>query len=124
MDKERRSVGAFGEIELFERGRLIDKFEDPNGSSKVMLASINACAEGISLTAASRVILLDSEWNPSKSKQAIARAFRPGQEKVVYVYQLLATGTLEEEKYSRTTWKEWVSCMIFSEELVESMFRL
>ncbi|VFQ99501.1 unnamed protein product [Cuscuta campestris] len=108
-----------GDIELFERGRIMDKFEEPGGASKVMLASITTCAEGISLTAASRVILLDSEWNPSKSKQAIARAFRPGQDKVVYVYQLLATGTLEEEKYKRTTWKEWVSSMIFSEDLVE-----
>ncbi|XP_047316175.1 SNF2 domain-containing protein CLASSY 1-like [Impatiens glandulifera] len=108
-----------GDIELFERGRIIEKFEEPGGPSRVMLASISACAEGISLTAASRVILLDSEWNPSRSKQAIARAFRPGQDKMVYVYQLLAKGTLEEEKHSRTTWKEWVSCMIFSEELVE-----
>ncbi|XP_052187132.1 SNF2 domain-containing protein CLASSY 1-like [Diospyros lotus] len=108
-----------GDVELFERGRVIDKFEEPGGPSKVMLASISACAEGISLTAASRVILLDSEWNPSRSKQAIARAFRPGQAKVVYVYQLLAAGTLEEEKHGRTTWKEWVSSMIFSEELVE-----
>ncbi|CAH9057903.1 unnamed protein product [Cuscuta epithymum] len=108
-----------GDIELFERGRIMDRFEEPGGASKVMLASITTCAEGISLTAASRVILLDSEWNPSKSKQAIARAFRPGQDKVVYVYQLLATGTLEEEKYKRTTWKEWVSSMIFSEDLVE-----
>ncbi|XP_059666793.1 SNF2 domain-containing protein CLASSY 2-like [Cornus florida] len=108
-----------GDLELFERGRVMDKFEEPGGASKVLLASITACAEGVSLTAASRVILLDSEWNPSKSKQAIARAFRPGQAKVVYVYQLLATGTLEEEKHSRTTWKEWVSSMIFSEELVE-----
>lgn len=108
-----------GDLELFERGRVMDKFEEPNGPSRVMLASITACAEGISLTAASRVILLDSEWNPSKSKQAIARAFRPGQAKEVYVYQLLAKGTLEEEKHSRTTWKEWLSCMIFSEELVE-----
>ncbi|GMH30547.1 hypothetical protein Nepgr_032390 [Nepenthes gracilis] len=108
-----------GDLELFERGRVMDKFEERGGPSKVMLASINACAEGISLTAASRVILLDSEWNPSKQKQAIARAFRPGQEKVVYVYQLLASGTLEEDKYKRTTWKEWVSCMIFSEEMVD-----
>ncbi|CAL5343695.1 unnamed protein product [Camellia sinensis] len=108
-----------GDIELFERGRIMDKFEEPGGPSKVMLASITACAEGISLTAASRVILLDSGWNPSKRKQAIARAFRPGQVKVVYVYQLLAAGSLEEEKYSRTTWKERVSSMIFSEELVE-----
>ncbi|CAI9091786.1 OLC1v1026899C1 [Oldenlandia corymbosa var. corymbosa] len=117
--KGREVLVLQGDIELFERGRVMDKFEEPGGPSKIMLASITACAEGISLTAASRVILLDSEWNPSKSKQAIARAFRPGQDKVVYVYQLLAAGTLEEEKYSRTTWKEWVSSMIFSEELVE-----
>lgn len=108
-----------GDLELFERGRVMDKFEERGGPSKVLLASINACAEGITLTAASRVVLLDSEWNPSKQKQAIARAFRPGQDKVVYVYQLLASGTLEEDKYGRTTWKEWVSCMIFSEELVD-----
>ncbi|KAK7276429.1 hypothetical protein RIF29_17568 [Crotalaria pallida] len=81
-----------GELELFERGRVMDKFEEPGGVSKILLASITACAEGISLTAASRVIMLDSEWNPSKTKQAIARAFRPGQQKMVYVYQLLVSG--------------------------------
>ena len=112
-----------GDLELFERGRVMDKFEEPGGSSRVLLASITACAEGISLTAASRVILLDSEWNPSKTKQAIARAFRPGQQRVVYVYQLLQTGTLEEDKYRRTTWKEWVSSMIFSEAFVEDPSR-
>ena len=112
-----------GDLELFDRGRVMDKFDEPGGPSRVLLASITACAEGISLTAASRVIMLDSEWNPSKTKQAIARAFRPGQQKVVYVYQLLATGTLEEDKYRRTTWKEWVSSMIFSEDFVEDPSR-
>ncbi|KAJ4978063.1 hypothetical protein NE237_008843 [Protea cynaroides] len=104
-----------GDQELYERGLVMDKFEEPEGPSKVLIASITACAEGISLTAASRVVLLDSEWNPSKTKQAIARAFRPGQERMVYVYQLLASGTLEEEKYNKTAWKEWVSIMIFNE---------
>lgn len=66
------------------------------------------------------MIFLDSAWNPLKMKQAIARAFRPGQEKMVYVYQLLATGTLEEDKYIRTTWKEWVTSMIFSEAFEEN----
>ncbi|XP_057432003.1 SNF2 domain-containing protein CLASSY 2-like [Lotus japonicus] len=108
-----------GEQELFERGKVIDKFEDRCGASKVLLASISACAEGVSLTAASRVIFLDSEWNPSKTKQAIARAFRPGQDKVVYVYQLLAAGSFEEDKYRKTNWKDWVSRMIFSEDFVE-----
>ena len=53
----------------------MDKFEEPGGASRILIASITACAEGISLTAASRVILLDSEWNPSNTKQAIARGF-------------------------------------------------
>nr|KYP44957.1 DNA repair and recombination protein RAD54 [Cajanus cajan] len=118
--KSREILSISGELDLFERGKVIDKFEDPRGGSKVLLASITACAEGISLTAASRVVFLDSEWNPSKTKQAIARAFRPGQQKMVYVYQLLATGTLEEDKYRRTTWKEWVSSMIFSEAFEEN----
>ncbi|KAL1189116.1 SNF2 domain-containing protein CLASSY 2 [Cardamine amara subsp. amara] len=118
-ERGREILTLTGDLELFERGRVIDKFEEPGNPSRVLLASITACAEGISLTAASRVIMLDSEWNPSKTKQAIARAFRPGQQKVVYVYQLLSRGTLEEDKYRRTTWKEWVSSMIFSEEFVE-----
>ncbi|KAJ8769477.1 hypothetical protein K2173_002967 [Erythroxylum novogranatense] len=121
--KGREILVLTGDLELLERGRVIDKFEESGGPSKVLLASITACAEGISLTAASRVILLDSEWNPSKTKQAIARAFRPGQQKMVYVYQLLAAGTLEEDKYRRTTWKEWVSSMIFSEAFVEDPSR-
>ncbi|EOY17662.1 Chromatin remodeling complex subunit isoform 1 [Theobroma cacao] len=121
--KGREILVLTGDLELFERGRVMDKFEEPGGASRILLASITACAEGISLTAASRVILLDSEWNPSKTKQAIARAFRPGQQKVVFVYQLLATGTLEEDKYRRTTWKEWVSSMIFSEAFVEDPSR-
>ncbi|KAJ1410661.1 P-loop containing nucleoside triphosphate hydrolase [Sesbania bispinosa] len=97
--KGREILLLYGEQDLFERGKVIDNFEDPCGVSKVLLASITACAEGISLTTASRLIFLDSEWNPSKIKQAIARAFRPGQEKMVYVYQLLAKGSMEEDKY-------------------------
>ncbi|KAI3908451.1 hypothetical protein MKX01_009253 [Papaver californicum] len=102
-----------GDQLVYQRTRMIDKFEDPGGNAQVLLASIGCCGEGISLTAASRVVLLDSEWNPSKIKQAVGRAFRQGQEKIVYVYQLLTSGTVEEKKHSKTAWKDWVSRMIF-----------
>ncbi|MED6135724.1 SNF2 domain-containing protein CLASSY [Stylosanthes scabra] len=117
--RDREILVLNGELELFQRGKVIDEFEDPSSVSRVLLASITACGEGISLTAASRVIMLDSEWNPSKTKQAIARAFRPGQQKMVYVYQLLSSDSLEVDKHRRNKWKEWVSCMIFNEESVE-----
>ncbi|KAF3792148.1 SNF2 domain-containing protein CLASSY 2 [Nymphaea thermarum] len=102
-----------GNQDTVERSIIMDKFSDREGCCHVLLASTTACSEGINLTAASRLVLLDSEWNPSKTKQAIARAFRLGQEKIVYVYRLLAAGTLEEEKHERTAWKELLSRMVF-----------
>ncbi|CAN6450187.1 unnamed protein product [Victoria cruziana] len=102
-----------GNQDTVERSMIMDKFSDREGCCHVLLASTTACSEGINLTAASRLVLLDSEWNPSKTTQAIARAFRLGQEKVVYVYRLLAAGTLEEEKHERTAWKEQLSRMVF-----------
>jgi len=47
-----------GEIYLIEIGKVIDKFEDSRDGLKILLASNDACAEGISLTASSRVTFL------------------------------------------------------------------
>ncbi|GJN33499.1 hypothetical protein PR202_gb22108 [Eleusine coracana subsp. coracana] len=92
-----------GDQELPVRSDVMDKFNgDRKGNRKVLIASTTACAEGISLTGASRLVMLDSEWNHSKTRQAIARAFRPGQERKVYVYLLVASGTWEEDKYNST----------------------
>ncbi|CAJ2628227.1 unnamed protein product [Trifolium pratense] len=57
---------------------LIHKFNYANSHVKILLASTKACSEGINLVGASRVVLLDVEWNPSVEKQAISRAYRIG----------------------------------------------
>ncbi|XP_020595669.1 SNF2 domain-containing protein CLASSY 1-like [Phalaenopsis equestris] len=109
-----------GDQELSLRAKIMDTFNgDVENKCKVLIASTSACAEGISLTAASRVVLLDSEWNHSKTRQAIARAFRPGQERKVYVYKLLASGTWEEDKYRSNDWKAWLSKMISMGQYIE-----
>ncbi|KAG2639240.1 hypothetical protein PVAP13_2NG613900 [Panicum virgatum] len=103
-----------GDQELPVRSDVMDKFNsDRKGKRKVLLASTTACAEGISLTGASRLVMLDSEWNHSKTMQAIARAFRPGQERMVYVYLLVASGTWEEDKYNSNRRKAWIAKMVF-----------
>ncbi|KAL6896677.1 hypothetical protein ACP4OV_007249 [Aristida adscensionis] len=103
-----------GDQELHVRSDVMDKFNgDRKGKRKVLIASTTACAEGISLTGASRLVMLDSEWNHSKTKQAIARAFRPGQERMVYVYLLVASGTWEEDKYNSNRRKAWIAEMVF-----------
>ncbi|KAH9948095.1 SNF2 chromatin remodeling protein [Amylocystis lapponica] len=52
---------------------------------------------GLTLTGADTVIFVEHDWNPMKDLQAMDRAHRIGQKKVVNVYRLITKGTLEEK---------------------------
>ncbi|BFI24385.1 DNA repair and recombination protein RAD54 and RAD54-like protein [Marchantia polymorpha subsp. ruderalis] len=103
-----------GQLSLDERAKIIEKFNNPSSEACVLLASTKACGEGVSLIGASRVVFLDVLWNPAVIKQAMSRAFRLGQKKIVYVYRLIASGTIEEHKYKKAIRKDWLSRSIFS----------
>lgn len=83
-----------GNFNADERQSIIDRFNDPHGVTRVLLLSTKACGEGVTLTGASRVVFMDVVWNPAVLRQAIHRAFRIGQTKVVHVYSLLVAGNL------------------------------
>ncbi|KAH6819146.1 hypothetical protein C2S51_002749 [Perilla frutescens var. frutescens] len=102
-----------GQLEDTKRQSSIYAFNDGASEAKVMLASERACSEGINLIGASRVVLLDTVWNPSVEKQAISRAYRLGQKKVVHVYRLFTSG-IEERQYAHQIHKERMSEWIFS----------
>ncbi|XP_045797850.1 SNF2 domain-containing protein CLASSY 3-like [Trifolium pratense] len=97
-----------------DKQSIIHRFNDENSKAKVLLAATKACSEGISLVGASRVVLLDVAWNPSVKRQAISRAYRIGQKKVVYTYHLLVEGTTEAEKYGKQAEKDRLSELLFS----------
>lgn len=42
------------------------------------------------------MIVYDPWWNPAAEQQAIDRAHRIGQDRPVFVYKLIAAGTVEE----------------------------
>jgi SNF2 family DNA or RNA helicase len=63
----------------------------------LFLISLKAGGVGLNLTAADYVFILDPWWNPAVEAQAIDRAHRIGQSKHVFVYRLLAQGTVEEK---------------------------
>ncbi len=77
-----------------DRDTPINQFQ--SGDVPVFLLSLKAGGVGLNLTAADTVIHYDPWWNPSVEAQATARAHRIGQDKPVFVYKLLARGTLEE----------------------------
>ncbi|XP_045798287.1 SNF2 domain-containing protein CLASSY 4-like [Trifolium pratense] len=103
-----------GNVDPNEKQSRIHSFNDASSQAKIMLASTRACSEGISLVGASRVVLLDVVWNPSVEQQAISRAYRIGQKRVVYTYHLLTQGTAEYTKYCKQAHKDRLSELVFT----------
>nr|GMD97291.1 SNF2 domain-containing protein CLASSY 4-like [Ipomoea batatas] len=102
-----------GKIDAKYRQDRISAFNNPASVAKVLLASTASCCEGINLIGASRIVLLDVVWNPSITRQAISRAYRLGQTKVVYVYNLISS-TFEARKYECQARKDRMSELVFS----------
>lgn len=73
----------------------VSRFQQTEGAA-VMLVSLKAGGTGITLSAAEYVFLLDPWWNPAVEAQAIDRVHRIGQDRTVFIYRLIATGTIEE----------------------------
>lgn len=73
--------------------------------SFVFLATTTAGGIGISLTAADRVILYDSHFNPQVDRQAADRAHRIGQTRPVEIVSLILHGTVEERILERSRQK-------------------
>ncbi|MES2935570.1 MAG: DEAD/DEAH box helicase, partial [Pseudomonadota bacterium] len=78
-----------------DRAEVIDRFQ--RGTVPLFLISLKAGGVGLNLTAADTVIHYDPWWNPAAENQATDRAWRIGQDKPVFVYKLIAKGTLEEK---------------------------
>lgn len=77
------------------RAAQIDTFQ--NGDAPVFLITLKAGGVGLNLTAADTVIHYDPWWNPAAENQATDRAHRIGQDKTVFVYKLIASGSIEEK---------------------------
>ncbi|TWC28394.1 non-specific serine/threonine protein kinase [Pseudomonas sp. SJZ079] len=68
-----------------------------SGELPIFLISLKAGGAGLNLTAADTVIHFDPWWNPAAEAQASDRAYRIGQDKPVFVYKLIARGSVEEK---------------------------
>ncbi len=84
-----------GQTPARQRTALVKKFQ--SGTVPVFLISLKAGGIGLNLTAADTVIHYDPWWNPAVEAQATDRAHRIGQDKPVFVYRLICTGTVEEK---------------------------
>jgi SNF2 family DNA or RNA helicase len=77
-----------------DRQRAVDRFE--GREVDVFLISLKAGGTGLNLTSADTVVHYDPWWNAASQAQATDRAYRIGQTRPVFVYNLIATGSVEE----------------------------
>lgn len=85
-----------GSVEASKRQDIVNKFNsDPSIDCLLLTTSVGGL--GLNLTGADTVIFVEHDWNPQKDLQAMDRAHRIGQKKVVNVYRLITRGTLEEK---------------------------
>lgn len=97
-----------GSVASADRFRIVQRFNGWSASSvrgdssaaceppiECLLLTTAVGGHGLNLTAADTVILVEHDWNPVRDLQAIDRAHRIGQKRVVHVYRLIARGTIE-----------------------------
>lgn len=85
-----------GQTDSATRSSIVRTFQT-SSEPFVLLCSIRATAEGLTLHAASHVVFLNEWWNPAVNSQARDRVNRIGQERTVYVYRLRSQGTVESK---------------------------
>ena len=77
-----------------DRQKQVDRFE--RREIDVFLISLKAGGTGLNLTSADTVIHYDPWWNGASQAQATDRAYRIGQTRPVFVYNLIVAGSVEE----------------------------
>ena len=72
-----------------KRQKIVDRFNDPNGGDFIFMLSSKAGGCGLNLIGANRLVMYDPDWNPANDEQAMARVWRDGQKKKVFIYRFL-----------------------------------
>ncbi|KAL0279382.1 UNVERIFIED_CONTAM: hypothetical protein PYX00_000958 [Menopon gallinae] len=104
-----------GTVPPSQRHSVVNKFNnDP--SIDVLLLTTQVGGLGLNLTGADTVIFVEHDWNPMKDLQAMDRAHRIGQKKVVNVYRLITRGTLEEKIMGLQKFKLLTANTVISDE--------
>jgi SNF2 family DNA or RNA helicase len=98
----RRQLDTRGTVYEYLDGKTTDRqarvvrFQEDQ-DCKLFLVSLKAGGQGLNLTAADYIYILDPWWNPAVEAQAVDRAHRIGQTRRVFAYRLIARDTVEEK---------------------------
>jgi len=83
---------------------------------RVFLLTARAGGLGLTIVGASRMLLLEPDWNPAIDVQAMGRIYREGQPRPTHIYRLFAVSSIDEKILQRQLTKRDVAdCVIDGE---------
>lgn len=106
-----------GSTTMYERNNIIDAFNE-HKTAAVLLLNCKTGGAGLNIVGASRMVIVDADWNPKNDQQAMGRVWRTGQKKEVHIYRLITQGTIEEKIYQRQLSKESLSLHVVDKSLL------
>lgn len=110
------SVLVTGEAGEEETAQAIQKFQtDPE--CKVFIGTWQKCGTGITLTAASYMIFLDTPFTDGVFQQACDRIYRIGTTSPVFIYNLICKDTVDERVLQLVNQKRYLSDYIVDDNL-------
>lgn len=119
--KNFKPVVITGDTASIKRQEIVDAFQkDPE--TRVFIGQITAAGTGITLTASSRVVFVESSWVPGEIDQATDRCHRFGQKDSVLVQFLVIAGSLEEHQLRKVVDKKKTIEKIVDERHPEYIF--
>ncbi|KAE8352535.1 SNF2 family N-terminal domain-containing protein [Aspergillus coremiiformis] len=107
-----------GTMTLSARNKAIQDFQD-NREITVLLATIGAGGVGLNLTAASRVYIMEPQYNPAAVAQAIDRVHRIGQTREVTTVQFLMKDSIEEKVFELAKKKQQLADMSMNQRKLD-----
>lgn len=94
QDHDVAVVGINGTMSSQERQAAVDAFQQKK--AQVFVASLRAANTGITLTAASTLVMVEYDWVPSTNEQAEGRIYRVTQDEISRVHYLVVADSLDE----------------------------
>jgi Zierdtviridae DNA helicase len=78
-----------------DRQRIVERFQDPDGTLQVVCLNRDAGGESITLDAADDMVILDIPWIADRDEQLESRIHRVSRIHQVTVYRLVSVGTID-----------------------------
>ncbi|KAJ6763217.1 SNF2/RAD54 HELICASE FAMILY [Salix purpurea] len=104
-----------GSVEPQKRFDIVKAFNsDPTIDALLLTTHVGGL--GLNLTSADTLVFMEHDWNPMRDLQAMDRAHRLGQKKVVNVHRLIMRGTVEEKVMSLQKFKLSVANAVINAE--------